>query len=76
MPDAREIMDVYMGSDEGEQFDMWFSNRELRTQFEAVNHLAMRRKDRTPSREKDSRSGGSQRFWRRLVKHHPWPARV
>ena len=69
-------MDVYMGSDEGEQFDMWFSNRELRTQFEAVDHLTMRRKDQTPSREKTTRPGRNQRFGRMLARFQAWPAQV
>jgi hypothetical protein len=76
MPDAREIMDVYMGSDEVEQFDLWFSNRELRTQFDAVDHLSWKRWMLTSSRGKNTRSKGRQKFQGRMAKCHPWPARV
>ncbi len=76
MPDAREIMDVYLGSDEEEQFDLWLSNRELRTQFDAVDHLVWKRGKRTLPRGKSTSSRGTRKFWRKLSKNHPWPVQM
>jgi hypothetical protein len=76
MPDAREIMDVYTGSDESEQFDMWFSNRELRTQFDAVDHLAKKREKGLQPESTDTPSRGVQRLWNRLTKCCPWPGHI
>ena len=76
MASAREIMDVYLGSSAEEQFDLWFSNRDLRTQFDEVDRIAQQREDLTSSLGKNAPSGGSQRFREKVAGCHPWPARI
>ncbi len=76
MANAREIMDVYLGSSAEEQFDLWFSNRDLRTQFDAVEHIAQQREGLPSSPGKNAPSGGRQGFRGKLTGCHPWPARV
>ena len=76
MPDARKIMDVYTGSSEPEQFDMWFSNRELRTQFNAIDHIQEIRGKEAPA---GAGGPGSRRVptaWRRLARWCPWPGHI
>ena len=65
MAEAREIMDIYTGSEENEQFDMWFSNRELRPQFEAIDHILSVRGG------KNREGGRDTGIWHRLARLCP-----
>jgi hypothetical protein len=76
MPDAREIMDVYTGSEENEQFDMWFSNRDLRSQFDAIDHLQENRMGKTLAGTMDIDTQRIPGFWHRLTRHCPWPGYI
>ena len=76
MQDAREIMDVYTGSEENEQFDMWFSNRDLRTQFDAIDDLRENRKQKSTGGTKDRATGRTQGLWQRLTRYCHWPGHI
>ena len=71
MGSAREIVDIYIGSDEEEQFDMWFPNRELRGQFDAADRLGC--VERPAPEEQKTRLKGRPRFLKKLAKYHSWP---
>ena len=76
MPDAREIMDVYTGSEEDERLDMYLSNRELREQFDALDKIVWKNRQRIQSRTIDTPYGGIRGLWTRLTRHCPWPGHV
>ena len=66
MSEEREKMDVYTGSDESEQVDMWLFIRDLRPQFDAIDSLAMKRKQPV-HRLRNAGSGSVPGLWQRLT---------
>ena len=76
MPEAREFMDVYTGSEENEQLDMWLSIRDLRTQFDAVDRLAWKRDKKRQAITSTARPGSIQKLWSVVTKHCPWPGHI
>ena len=64
MSEEREIMDVYTGSNESEQIDMWLFIPGLRPQFDEIDNLAMKKK-KPADCVRGTRSSGVPGFWQR-----------
>ncbi|MBN2721109.1 MAG: hypothetical protein JXR72_08410 [Proteobacteria bacterium] len=75
MTSAREIVDVYIGSEEVEKFDMWFSYRELRNQFDAADHIGRAGIRKSPAAPGKTRQKSGSGILRKLA-INPWPLHV
>ena len=70
MTEEREKMDVYTGSDENEQIDMWLFTPGLRPQFDEIDKLALKRK-KPAYGARETGSGSVPGFWQKLTHHSP-----
>lgn len=75
MTNAREIVDVYIGSEEEEKFDMWFSYRELRDQFDVADHVGRAETMKSPEAPGRKRQKSGSGILRKLA-ISPWPLHV
>jgi hypothetical protein len=64
----RERMDIYTGSDEDEQIDMWLFDPALRPHYDAIDDRVLRREQATCKLTNEQHSDAPG-FWQKLVKH-------
>lgn len=75
MSEEREKMDVYTGSDEREQIDMWLFTPGLRPQFDAIDNIALEKRQ-SVRRVKGTGSRGVPGLWQRLTNCCPWQRHI